>query len=129
MRWGRSDLRASRWARQPTLSSRSSTRPWIWSLSASAKRAGFDVIYAYALDQVASFRWGEGDPDFTFFVSFSDPEAVLVNADSYGDILPNHDQHFERTEDRRRSQVLAYEAGIWSKRAPFPEDTFDVRRF
>jgi hypothetical protein len=57
------------------------------SLSASAKRAGFDVIYEYALDQVASFRWGEGDPDFTFFVSFSDPEAVLVNADSYGDIF------------------------------------------
>ena len=57
------------------------------SLSVSAKRAGFEVIYEYALDRVASFRWAEGDPDFTFFVSFSDPEAVLVNADSYGDIF------------------------------------------
>jgi hypothetical protein len=57
------------------------------SLSASAKRAGFDVIHEYALDQVASFRWGEGDPDFTFFVSFSDPDAVLVNAESHGDIF------------------------------------------
>jgi hypothetical protein len=32
------------------------------SLSASAKRAGFDVIYEHALDKVAVFRWSEGDP-------------------------------------------------------------------
>ena len=58
------------------------------NLSASAKRAGFDVIYEYDLDKVASFRWASGsDPDFIFFVSFSDPEAVVVKADSYGDIF------------------------------------------
>jgi hypothetical protein len=58
------------------------------SLSASAKRAGFEVIYEDALGKVAGFRWAaDGDPDFTFLVSFSDPEAVLVTADSYGDIF------------------------------------------
>ena len=58
------------------------------NLSVSAKRAGFEVIYEYDLDKVASFRWlSGGDPDFTFFVSFSDPEAVVVKADSYGDIF------------------------------------------
>jgi hypothetical protein len=57
------------------------------SLSAPAKRAGFEVIYEYDFDKVASFRWAEGDPDLTFFVSFRDPDAVAVNADSCGDIF------------------------------------------
>jgi hypothetical protein len=57
-------------------------------LGASAKRAGFEMIYEDALGKVAGFRWAaDGDPDFTFVVSFGDPEAVLVTADSYGDIF------------------------------------------
>jgi hypothetical protein len=57
-------------------------------LGASAKRAGFEMIYEDVLGKVAGFRWAaDGDPDFTFLVSFADPEAVLVTADSYGDIF------------------------------------------
>jgi hypothetical protein len=57
-------------------------------LSASAKRAGFEVVYKDVRAKVASFPWAsEGDPDSTVFVSFTDPEAVLVKADSYGDIF------------------------------------------
>jgi hypothetical protein len=57
-------------------------------LGASAKRAGFEMIYEDAFGKVAGFRWAaDGDSDFTFFVSFGDPEAVLVTADSCGDIF------------------------------------------
>jgi hypothetical protein len=57
-------------------------------LGASAKRAGFEMIYEDPFGKEADFRWAaEGDPDFTFYVSFGDPEAVLVTADSYGDIF------------------------------------------
>jgi hypothetical protein len=56
-------------------------------LGASAKRAGFEMIYKDAFGKVAGFHWAaDSDPDFTFFVSFGDPKAVLVTADSYGDI-------------------------------------------
>jgi hypothetical protein len=57
-------------------------------LGASAKRAGFEMIYEDVLGKVAGFRWAaDGDPDFTFLVSFGDPDAVSVTADSYGDIF------------------------------------------
>jgi hypothetical protein len=57
-------------------------------LAASAKRAGFEMIYEDPFEKVAGFRWAaDGDPDFTFLVSFADPEAVLVTADSYADIF------------------------------------------
>jgi hypothetical protein len=57
-------------------------------LGASAKRAGFEMIYEDAFGKSAGFRWAaDSDPDFTFFVSFDDPEGVLVTADSYRDIF------------------------------------------
>lgn len=58
-------------------------------LCASARRAGFEVIYQVDLDREAAFRWvADADhPDFTFHLSFEDPEAVLVTAESYGDIF------------------------------------------
>ena len=57
-------------------------------LSASAQRAGFEVTYEDAVEKEAGFQWpSEGDPDFTFLVSFVDPEAVTVTAESYGDIF------------------------------------------
>ena len=57
-------------------------------LSASARRAGFEVTYEDAVEKEAGFQWpSEGDPDFTFLVSFVDPEVVTVTAESYGDIF------------------------------------------
>jgi hypothetical protein len=57
-------------------------------LGASATRAGFEATYEDAFEKEAGFQWSsEGDPDFTFFVSFNDPEAVTVTAESYGDIF------------------------------------------
>jgi hypothetical protein len=57
-------------------------------LSASAQRAGFEVTYEDAAEKEAGFQWpSEGDPDFTFLVSFADPEVVTVTAESYGDIF------------------------------------------
>jgi hypothetical protein len=51
-------------------------------LSASAQRAGFEVTYEDAVEKEAGFQWpSEGDPDFTFLVSFVDPEAVTVTAE------------------------------------------------
>jgi hypothetical protein len=57
-------------------------------LSASAQRAGFEAAYEDALEREAGFQWpSDGDPDFTFLVSFIDPEAVTVTAESYGDVF------------------------------------------
>jgi hypothetical protein len=48
-------------------------------LSASAQRAGFSAIYEDPVQKEAGFQWrSESDPDFTFFVSFVDSEAVMV---------------------------------------------------
>jgi hypothetical protein len=42
-----------------------------------SKRAGFEN----AVEKEAGFQWPfEGDPDFTFLVSFVDPEVVTVTA-------------------------------------------------
>jgi hypothetical protein len=57
-------------------------------LPASAKRAGFEMKCEDALGKAAGFHWAaDRDPDFAFFVSFGDPEAVSVSADSHGDIF------------------------------------------
>jgi hypothetical protein len=57
-------------------------------LSASAQRAGFEVTYEDAVEKESGFQWpSEGDPDFTFLVSFKDPEVVTVTAESHGDIF------------------------------------------
>jgi hypothetical protein len=57
-------------------------------LGASATRAGFEAAYENAFEREAGFQWpSEGDPDFRFLVSFYDPEAVSVTAESYGDIF------------------------------------------
>jgi hypothetical protein len=57
-------------------------------LSASATRAGFKVMREDAFDKEASFRWAaDADrPDFTFHLSFADPTAASVTAESYGEI-------------------------------------------
>lgn len=57
-------------------------------LSASATRAGFKVMREDAFDKEASFRWAaEADrPDFTFHLSFANPTAASVTAESYGEI-------------------------------------------
>jgi hypothetical protein len=57
-------------------------------LSASARRAGFRVTYEDPIHKEAGFQWrSESDPDFTFFVSFVDSEAVTVTAEAYRDIF------------------------------------------
>jgi hypothetical protein len=57
-------------------------------LPASARRAGFEMKYEDAFGKVAGFHWAaDRDPDFTFFVSFGDPEVVSVSAVSHGDIF------------------------------------------
>jgi hypothetical protein len=57
-------------------------------LIASARRAGFEVTYEGAFAKEAGFQWlSEGAPDFTFLVSFDNPEAVTVTAESFGDII------------------------------------------
>jgi hypothetical protein len=57
-------------------------------LSASAQRAGFKVTYEDAVEKEAGFQWSsEGDPDFTFLVSFRDPEAVTVTAEAHRDLF------------------------------------------
>jgi hypothetical protein len=58
-------------------------------LSASANRAGFELIQEDAFDKQASFRWAAdaAQPDFLFHVSFENPESVSVIAESYGDIV------------------------------------------
>jgi hypothetical protein len=57
-------------------------------LSASSKRAGFELIHENGSDKEVSFRWAAdgAHPDFLFHVSFGNPEAVEVVAESYGDI-------------------------------------------
>jgi len=46
-----------------------------------SKRAGFEVTYEDAVEKEAGFQWpSEGDPDFTFLVSFVGPEVVTVTA-------------------------------------------------
>jgi hypothetical protein len=57
-------------------------------LSASARRAGFRVTYEDPVQKEAGFQWrSESDPDFTFFVSFVDSEAVTVTAEAHRDIF------------------------------------------
>jgi hypothetical protein len=57
-------------------------------LSASAKRAGFELIHEDAFDKEASFRWAADRerPDLLFYVSFGNLESVQVVAESYGDV-------------------------------------------
>ena len=56
-------------------------------LAASAKRAGFEMTQQDTLERKASFHWlSKADRDFTFMVSFEDPEAVTVTAELHGDI-------------------------------------------
>ena len=57
-------------------------------LSESAQRAGFSATYEDPLQKEAGFHWhSESDPDFTFFVSFVDSEAVTVTAEAHHDIF------------------------------------------
>jgi hypothetical protein len=53
----------------------------------SATRAGFAVLYRGGIEPEAGFRWAVGEPDFTFHLSFKDPSAVSVIAESYRDIF------------------------------------------
>jgi hypothetical protein len=53
----------------------------------SAERAGFVQGSLDFERKDASFRWATGEPDFHFFVSFEDPEAISVTAESYHDIF------------------------------------------
>jgi hypothetical protein len=40
------------------------------------------------VEKEAGFQWSsEGDPDFTFLVSFRDPEAVTVTAEAHRDLF------------------------------------------
>lgn len=55
-------------------------------LGPSAKRAGFVENDRDDEQKEASFRWAAGEPDFVFFVSFEDPEAISVIAEAYGDL-------------------------------------------
>jgi hypothetical protein len=59
-------------------------------LSASAKRAGFELIQEDAFGRKeAGFQWAADGAqlDFSFHVSFENPEAVSVIAESYRDIF------------------------------------------
>ena len=56
-------------------------------LAPSAKRAGFAKLSEDLQNQEASFRWAAGKPDFVFSVSFKDPEAPSVIAESADDIF------------------------------------------
>jgi hypothetical protein len=57
-------------------------------LGASASRAGFEMTHQDFFEKKAGFHWrSEADRDFRFLVSFEDPEAVTVTAESQGDIF------------------------------------------
>jgi hypothetical protein len=56
-------------------------------LAESAKRAGFMLAYEDTARKVAGFRWASGQPDFIFLVSYEDPEAASVIAQSQRDIF------------------------------------------
>ena len=53
----------------------------------STKRAGFTLVSEDSRKKEAHFRWTVGEPDFTFSVSFNDPDKVSVVAESCADIL------------------------------------------
>jgi hypothetical protein len=53
----------------------------------SATRAGFAVLHKGDFEPEAAFQWAVGEADFTFHVSFEDPDAVSVIAESYRDIF------------------------------------------
>jgi len=50
-------------------------------LTPSAKRAGFALLKEDTERKEAGFQWATGKPDFTFSVSFEDPDRVSVIAD------------------------------------------------
>jgi hypothetical protein len=56
-------------------------------LDASAKRAGFAMTFKDPFRKEASFQWGAGEPDIIFSVSFQNPAAISVLAESYVDIF------------------------------------------
>lgn len=56
-------------------------------LSASASRAGFIVDNEDEFRKEAGFHWAEGTPDFSFYISYADPRAISVIAESYGEIF------------------------------------------
>ena len=53
----------------------------------SARRAGFVTLKEDTQRKEAIFKWSSGEPDFTFFVSFSDVARASVVAESLGDIF------------------------------------------
>jgi hypothetical protein len=78
--------RASNVARQMRYFALIAKRASFDELVPSAKRAGFDELSEDMQNQEASFRWAAGKPDFIFSVSFKDPEAPSVIAESVDDI-------------------------------------------
>jgi hypothetical protein len=64
-------------------------------LTPSAKRAGFALLKEDAERKEARFQWATGKPDFTFSVSFENPDRVSVIAEScaediFGLVLVSH---------------------------------------
>jgi hypothetical protein len=53
----------------------------------SARRAGFAALCDDTQNQEALFRWAAGKAEFTFSVSFKNPQAPSVVAESLGDIF------------------------------------------
>jgi hypothetical protein len=79
--------RASNVARQMRYFALIAKRASFDELVPSAKRAGFAELSKDMQNQEASFRWAAGKPDFIFSVSFKDPEAPSVIAESADDIF------------------------------------------
>lgn len=64
-------------------------------LTPSAKRAGFALLKEDTERKEAGFQWATGKPDFTFSVSFENPDRVSVIAEScagdiFGLVLVSH---------------------------------------
>jgi hypothetical protein len=64
-------------------------------LTPSAKRAGFALLKEDTVRKEARFQWATGKPDFTFSVSFENPDRVSVIAEScagdiFGLVLVSH---------------------------------------
>lgn len=76
-------LNVSKQMRYFSLVTRRGTFP---ELFPSARRAGFTLISEDEGNKEASFRWSGERPDFTFLVSFKDPDIPSVIAESLGDI-------------------------------------------
>jgi hypothetical protein len=56
-------------------------------LAPSATRAGFTLTHQDDFDQSAVFQWAAGEVDFAYHVSFENPDAVSVIAESHRDIF------------------------------------------